>query len=65
MVLLHGTQDGQVPFDRSERWCARRPADRLVPLPGTGHYAPITPGTPAFARLLATVRELPGAVPGE
>ncbi|WP_374203207.1 alpha/beta hydrolase [Streptomyces sp. ST2-7A] len=65
VTLVHGTEDGQVPFDRSERWCARRPADRLVPLPDTGHYAPITPGTPAFARLLDTVRDLLGAGPGE
>ncbi|MBB0231336.1 alpha/beta hydrolase fold domain-containing protein [Streptomyces calidiresistens] len=65
VVSVHGTEDGQVPFDRSERWRARRPADRLVPLPGTGHYAPITPGTPAFARLLDTVGELLGTAPGE
>ncbi|MFP8886848.1 alpha/beta hydrolase [Streptomyces mangrovi] len=49
VVLLHGTEDADVPVELSRRYAAARPAARLTELPGTGHYAPVTPGTAAFA----------------
>ncbi|GAA2458839.1 alpha/beta hydrolase [Streptomyces macrosporus] len=52
VTLLHGTEDADVPVDLSRRYAAARGA-RLVELPGTGHYAPVTPGTAAFERLAA------------
>ncbi|MGK5498987.1 alpha/beta hydrolase [Streptomyces sp. URMC 125] len=51
-VLLHGTEDADVPVELSRRYAAARGA-RLVELPGTGHYAAVTPGTAAFGRFAA------------
>ncbi|MCG3042719.1 alpha/beta hydrolase family protein [Streptomyces fenghuangensis] len=51
VVLLHGTEDADVPVELSRRYAAARPAARLAELPGTGHYAPVTPGTAAFELL--------------
>ncbi|PJE96781.1 alpha/beta hydrolase [Streptomyces carminius] len=48
--LLHGTEDADVPVELSRRYAAATGA-HLTELPGTGHYAPVTPGTGAFARL--------------
>ncbi|WP_031509942.1 alpha/beta hydrolase family protein [Streptomyces megasporus] len=59
VVLLHGTEDADVPVELSRRYAAARGA-RLVELPGTGHYAPVTPGTAAFARLAARVVDARG-----
>nr|WP_238420519.1 alpha/beta hydrolase [Streptomyces taklimakanensis] len=58
VVLLHGTEDADVPVELSRRYAAVRRSAELVELPGIGHYAPVTPGTAAFGRLAA---ELAGA----
>jgi acetyl esterase/lipase len=50
VMLLHGTEDADVPVELSRRYAAATGA-RLAELPGTGHYAPVIPGTAAFARL--------------
>ncbi|GAA2406983.1 alpha/beta hydrolase [Streptomyces glaucosporus] len=58
VTLLHGTEDADVPVELSRRYAAATGA-RLTELPGTGHYAPVTPGTAAFgllAELLAAPR---------
>ncbi|WP_165984123.1 S9 family peptidase [Streptomyces sp. YIM 98790] len=58
VTLLHGTDDGQVPFALSERYAAahrRTGTVRLHPLDATGHYAPFTPGTPAFRTLIRLI----------
>ncbi|MFJ9612912.1 alpha/beta hydrolase family protein [Streptomyces noursei] len=53
VTLLHGTADPDVPPDLSRRYAAAHPAaTALRELPGTGHYAPVTPGTDAFRTLL-------------
>ncbi|SHM58277.1 alpha/beta hydrolase family protein [Streptomyces yunnanensis] len=53
VTLLHGTADPDVPPDLSRRYAAAHPAaTALRELPGTGHYAPLTPGTDAFRTLL-------------
>ncbi|GGX39413.1 alpha/beta hydrolase family protein [Streptomyces noursei] len=53
VTLLHGTADPDVPPDLSRRYAAAHPAaTTLRELPGTGHYAPLTPGTDAFRTLL-------------
>ncbi|MEV0371410.1 alpha/beta hydrolase [Streptomyces sp. NPDC050636] len=56
VTILHGADDGDVPLDLSRRYAAAHPAaTTLRELPGVGHYAPVTPGTPAFRTLLATL----------
>ncbi|MEV0274786.1 alpha/beta hydrolase [Streptomyces sp. NPDC050610] len=61
VVVLHGTADPDVPADVSRRYAAEAAAAGgdivLHELPGTGHYAPVTPGTDAFALFLAALRD--------
>ncbi|MGP8300792.1 alpha/beta hydrolase [Streptomyces inhibens] len=53
VTILHGTDDPDVPLDISRRYAAASPADTdLRELPGVGHYAPLTPGTPSCRTLL-------------
>ncbi len=54
-VLLHGTEDADVPVALARRYAAARGA-RLRELPGTGHFAPLAPGTDAHRVLLAELR---------
>jgi kynureninase len=56
VVLLHGEADAEVPVELSRRY-ARAVGAQLRELPGTGHYAPVTPGTPAYEALLAALTE--------
>ncbi|WP_406218721.1 alpha/beta hydrolase [Streptomyces decoyicus] len=54
VTILHGTDDPDVPLDLSRRYAARSPATTdLRELPGVGHYAPVTPGSPSCHTLLA------------
>ncbi|MCI0383498.1 S9 family peptidase [Streptomyces sp. CNQ085] len=64
VVLLHGAEDADVPVELSRRYAAGRSAVRLVELPGTGHYAPVTPGTAAFALLAEELARYAGRAPG-
>lgn len=53
VTILHGTDDPDVPLEVSRRYAAASPAaTELRELPGVGHYAPVTPGTPSCATLL-------------
>lgn len=54
VVLVHGEADADVPAELSRRY-AHAVGAHLVELPGTGHYAPVTPGTRAYEALLAAV----------
>ncbi|MFI2236555.1 alpha/beta hydrolase family protein [Streptomyces chrestomyceticus] len=61
VTILHGTADPDVPVGLSRRYvraaeAAGGPAPQLRELAGTGHYAPVTPGTAAFRVLLDTLR---------
>ncbi|MFH8408952.1 alpha/beta hydrolase family protein [Streptomyces sp. NPDC018019] len=61
VTILHGTADPEVPVELSRRYArAARAAGGTRPelreQAGTGHYAPVTPGTAAFRVLLATLR---------
>lgn len=47
VTILHGTDDGDVPLELSRRYAAHRPGTELHELPGVGHYAPVTPGSPS------------------
>ncbi|MGY5130463.1 alpha/beta hydrolase family protein [Streptomyces nigrescens] len=48
VTILHGTDDPDVPVDLSRRYAARSPGTTdLCELPGVGHYAPVTPGSPS------------------
>ncbi|MFI9205787.1 alpha/beta hydrolase [Streptomyces sp. NPDC053048] len=60
VTLLHGTCDPEVPPGFSEAYARRVPSAAFRPLPGTGHYAPVTPGTRAYTALLAAVRDHAG-----
>ncbi|MGA5701679.1 alpha/beta hydrolase family protein [Peterkaempfera bronchialis] len=51
-VLLHGEDDPDVPLAQSRVYAAADPGVRLVVLPGTGHFAPVDPGTAACTALL-------------
>ncbi|EPD91132.1 hypothetical protein HMPREF1486_05064 [Streptomyces sp. HPH0547] len=53
--ILHGTADKEVPIELSRRY-ANNWGGRLHLLPGVGHYAPITPRTPAFDVLVRSLR---------
>ncbi|UQA94500.1 alpha/beta hydrolase [Streptomyces halobius] len=56
VTLLHGTDDADVPLEISRRYAAAHPsATTLFELRGVGHYATVTPGTPAFRTLLAAL----------
>ncbi|WBB64309.1 alpha/beta hydrolase-fold protein [Streptomyces sp. WMMC500] len=56
VVLLHGEADADVPVELSRRY-AHAVGVHLRELPGTGHYAPVTPGTRAYEALLAALTE--------
>ncbi|KUL37532.1 lipase [Streptomyces sp. NRRL F-4489] len=65
VTLLHGTADPDVPPELSRRYAAAHPAADLRELPGTGHYAPVTPGTAAFTVLLGLLRAPEPSGPAE
>ncbi|MFW6691831.1 alpha/beta hydrolase family protein [Streptomyces sp. MAR4 CNX-425] len=50
VVLLHGDADADVPVELSRRY-GRAVGARVRELPGAGHYAAVTPGTPAYEAL--------------
>ncbi|MFI8995455.1 alpha/beta hydrolase family protein [Streptomyces sp. NPDC053542] len=61
VTVLHGTDDPDVPVELSRRYVAAHggtgtAAPALRELPGVGHYAAVTPGTAAFAALVAALR---------
>ena len=53
--ILHGTADPDVPVELSRRY-ANDWGARLHLLSGVGHFAPLTPGTPAFGVLVDALR---------
>ncbi|MGK5548597.1 alpha/beta hydrolase [Streptomyces sp. URMC 127] len=60
VTVLHGDADADVPVALSRSYAAaamRHPGAEvtLEILPGVGHYAPVTPGTTAYAALLAAL----------
>lgn len=53
VTILHGTDDPDVPVELSRRYAARSPGTTdLRELPGVGHYAPVTPGSPSCHTLV-------------
>ena len=58
-ILIHGTDDDDVPYAMSERYVAAAGGEaELVSLEGTGHFELIDPVAPAFAQTVAAVRRL-------
>jgi len=61
-VLIHGTEDRNVPFSMSRAYVARARAAgdqaTLIPLPGMGHFEPIDPRSGAWSTVLAAARQL-------
>jgi dipeptidyl aminopeptidase/acylaminoacyl peptidase len=58
-IVIHGTEDDDVPFEMSVRYVeAARGEAELVTLDGTGHFEPIDPQAPAFQHTLAAIRQL-------
>ncbi|WP_258534756.1 alpha/beta hydrolase [Streptomyces sp. PT12] len=56
VLLAHGADDAQVPPEVARGYAERHGA-RLALLPGTGHYAPFIPASPAGTWLLAEIVE--------
>ncbi|WKU45635.1 alpha/beta hydrolase [Streptomyces sp. VNUA116] len=56
VTILHGTADPDVPLELSRSYAAAAGSNvTLRVLPGTGHYAAVTPGTAAYETLLAAL----------
>lgn len=53
LVLVHGSDDEDVPVGQSRSLAARHPAVRLRELPGVEHYGPIDPLSAAWPPVLA------------
>jgi pimeloyl-ACP methyl ester carboxylesterase len=53
-LLVHGTADDRVPVDYSRAFAAAAGAE-LLELPGAGHFEPIDPRTPEWARVAAAL----------
>jgi pimeloyl-ACP methyl ester carboxylesterase len=51
-LLAHGTDDDRVPFDYSRAYADAFGAE-LITLAGAGHFEPIDPRTPEWARIVA------------
>ncbi len=63
-VIVHGVEDADVPVEVSRRYAAAARAAGgetagtvLREVPGTGHYAPLTPGSAAFTVVLTAIGE--------
>jgi acetyl esterase/lipase len=58
-IVIHGTDDDDVPYPMSERYVAAAGGEgELVTLEGAGHFELIDPLAPAFAQTVAAVRRL-------
>ncbi len=58
-IVIHGTEDDGVPYAMSERYVGAAGGEaELVTLEGTGHFEPIDPLAPVFARTVAAVQKL-------
>ena len=51
VLLVHGTEDDRVPVDYSRSFAAASGVE-LLELPGAGHFEPIDPRTPEWARIV-------------
>jgi acetyl esterase/lipase len=60
VVVVHGTDDAQVPIELSRRYVDHAGAE-MRPLPGVEHFGLIDPLSSAWAAVLAAVRSLPQA----
>jgi acetyl esterase/lipase len=56
VVVVHGTEDENVPVSNSRGLVARHPWVDLRELPGTEHFALIDPGSAAWPAVLSAVR---------
>jgi pimeloyl-ACP methyl ester carboxylesterase len=58
-IVIHGTDDDDVPYSMSDRYVAAAGGEaELVRLEGTGHFDVIDPLAPAFAQTVVAVRRL-------
>jgi acetyl esterase/lipase len=58
-VLVHGTNDAEVPYAMSERYVEAAGGEaELISLKGAGHFEPIDPQAPEWPRTLEAVRSL-------
>jgi pimeloyl-ACP methyl ester carboxylesterase len=58
-ILLHGTEDPEVPYAMSEPYVEAAGGEaELVPLEGAGHFEPIDPEAGEWSRTVEAVRSL-------
>jgi len=58
-MVIHGTDDDDVPYSMSERYVDAAGGEaELVTLDGAGHFELIDPLAPAFAQTMAAVKKL-------
>jgi acetyl esterase/lipase len=58
-IVIHGTDDDDVPYAMSERYVAAAGGEaELITLEGARHFEPIDPLAPEFAQTVAAVRRL-------
>src|SRR5438067_11246621 len=58
-ILVHGTEDPEVPYAMSERYAEAAGGEaELVPLEGAGHFEPIDPQAHEWPRTVDAVRSL-------
>lgn len=57
VVVVHGEDDDIVPVSQAAGLAARHPWVRLTTLPGADHFAVITPGSPAWATVVAAAHD--------
>jgi acetyl esterase/lipase len=58
VVLVHGTDDTQVPLDLSRRYAAHVPSAELRVLEGAGHFGLIDPQATAWRAVIEAVRSV-------
>jgi acetyl esterase/lipase len=58
VVLVHGTDDRQVPLDLSRRYAAHNPSAELRILEGAGHFGLIDPLATAWPAVIEAIRSV-------
>jgi acetyl esterase/lipase len=63
VIVVHGTDDADVPLSQSEAYVAAHAATGLRAVPDTGHFALIDPASAAWPDVVAAIRDLTRRAP--